>query len=476
MYDMLCAADSIGVFQVESRAQMATLPRLRPRRFYELAIEVALIRPGPIQGDAVHPYIRRKRGREKVEYPHPLLEPVLERTLGVPLFQEQLMEIAIKVADFSAEEADLLRRAMGSKRAVERIDALRERLYAGMTANGITGELADALYTKIASFAAFGFAESHAISFALLVYASSWLKLHYPAAFCAALLNAQPMGFYSPQSLVQDARRHGIEVRPPSLERSGANASLEAGDGPSQCPCLHAPQPAVRLGLSGVRTIRSELAERIVAERTAAPFTSMSDLARRAGLTSEQMEALATAGALECFGMPRRAALWACGPASTARPGQLDLQVWHGDPTDIGIPAMTEPEQLIADLWATGVTTDTYPTAVIRPRLAARGIVTAAALRSVPDRTRVTVGGVVTHRQRPQTAAGVTFLNLEDETGMVNVIVSQVVWDRHRRVARESGGLLVRGLLERVDGVINVLAEHIERLHLGLHNRSRDFR
>jgi error-prone DNA polymerase len=495
VYDMLCAADSIGVFQVESRAQMATLPRLQPRVFYELAIEIALIRPGPIQGDAVHPYIRRKNGDEQVTYPHPLLEPVLKRTLGIPLFQEQLMEIAVTVAGFTPTEADQLRRAMGSKRGIERIAALRARLYDGMAVHGITGALADDIYARIQAFSSFGFAESHAISFALLVYASSWLKLHHPAAFCAALLNAQPMGFYSPQSLVHDAKRHGVQVRPPSLELSDAGASLEDATGSScasghqaygaqedrpsagrlRCDCVDVVQPAVRLGLSSVRTIDDELAERIVAERSVRPYTSMADLSRRIGLAADQVEALATAGAFDCFGAPRREALWAAAAAARSRPEQLDVAV-YSEVAPSGIPTLTEPEQLIADMWATGITTDVYPTALIRPRLAALGIVTAAALKAVPDKTRVTVGGVVTHRQRPATARGVTFLNLEDETGMVNVIVDEVVWSRHRRVARESGGLLIRGMVERNDGVANVLAERLEKLHLGLRTKSRDFR
>jgi error-prone DNA polymerase len=486
VYDMLCAADSIGVFQVESRAQMATLPRLKPRNFYDLACEVALIRPGPIQGDAVHPYIRRRNGEEPITYAHPKLKRALERTLGIPLFQEQLMQIAVEVANFSPAEADRLRRAMGSKRGVERIDAMRVRLYDGMAGNGITGEVADDIYARIQAFASFGFAESHSISFALLVYASSWLKRHYPAAFCAALLNAQPMGFYSPQSLIHDAKRHGIEIRKPSLSESLADASLEPWDGLSHsdiagsqvppCQCLDAPQPAIRLGLSSVRTIGSDLAEAIVAARaTDGPFTSMADLARRVGLSADQVEALATAGAFDGFGVSRRDALWGAGAAAAARPGQLDLAVF--DETAPPLPPMTEPEQLIADMWATSMTPDVYPTVLIRPRLAELGIVTARDLRALANRTRVTIGGVVTHRQRPATARGVTFLNLEDETGMVNVIVEETVWQRHRRVARESGGLLIRGMLEHTsDGVINVLAERIERLHLGLHTRSRDFR
>ncbi|MDQ2748273.1 MAG: error-prone DNA polymerase [Actinomycetota bacterium] len=475
VYDMLCAADSIGVFQVESRAQMATLPRLRPRNFYDLAIEIALIRPGPIQGDSVHPYIRRRHGEEPITYPHPRLEEPLKRTLGIPLFQEQLMQLAVAVADFSPSEADQLRRAMGSKRSRDKIDQMRIRLYDGMAGNGITGAVADNIYEKIQAFAAFGFAESHSISFALLVYASSWLKRHYPAAFCAALLNAQPMGFYSPQSLVHDAKRHGIEVRPPSLAISCATASLEADHGASQCPCLDAPQPAVRLGLGSVRTIGTELAERIVAEREVAAFTSMADLSRRVGLSADQVEALATSGAFDCFSTARRTALWTAGAAATARPGQLDV-VTFDEATVPALPAMTEPEQLIADMWATGITTDCYPTALIRDRLDALGITTAAGLRALEDRTRVTVGGVVTHRQRPATARGVTFLNLEDETGMVNVIVDEVVWGLNRRVAREAGGLLIRGMLERTGDVINILAERIEKLNLGLRTTSRDFR
>jgi error-prone DNA polymerase len=477
VYDMLCVADSVGVFQVESRAQMATLPRLKPRHFYDLAVEVALIRPGPIQGDSVHPYIRRRNGDEPVTYAHPRLEGPLKRTLGIPLFQEQLMQLAVAVADFSPSEADQLRRAMGSKRGRDKIEQLRIRLYDGMAANGITGAVADDIYEKIQAFASFGFAESHSISFALLVYASSWLKLHYPAAFCAALINAQPMGFYSPQSLVHDAKRHGIEVRPPSLVHSAARATLEGPfDGPSQCACLDAPQPAVRLGLADVRMIGVELAERIVAAREAdGPYTSMADLARRIGLSADQVEALATAGAFDCFELDRRDALWGAGAAATARPGQLDV-VTFDETVPPSLPSMTEPEQLIADLWATGITPSMYPTAMIRDRLDALGIVTAAELRRIPDRTRVTVGGVVTHRQRPATAQGVTFLNLEDETGMVNVIVDQVVWARHRRVARDSGGLVIRGMLECTDGVVNVLAERLERLPLGLHTKSRDFR
>jgi error-prone DNA polymerase len=473
---MVCKADTVGVFQIESRAQMATLPRLRPRCFYDLVIEVALIRPGPIQGDSVHPYIRRRHGREPITYVHESLKPALERTLGIPLFQEQLMQLAVAAADFTNAEADQLRRAMGAKRSKDKIDALKERLYAGMAAKGITGRDADEIVEKIRAFAAYGFAESHAISFALLVYASCWLKLHYPAAFCAALINAQPMGFYSPQSLVADARRHGVETRGPDINLSLAGARLEAGDGPSQCDCLDAPQPAIRLGLSDVRTIGDQLAERIVTVREAGgPYRSMTDLAHRVGLSTDQMEALSTAGAFDSFGVTRRDALWVAGAAAAVKPGQLELAAV--EETDAPqLPLMTDAEQMLADLWATGVTPDLYPTVLSRERLDELGVITAAGLRELRDHTRVTVAGVVTHRQRPSTAHGVTFLNLEDETGMVNVICTREIWARYRTAARGSAALLIRGMLQHSDGVVNVMAERVARLKLGVKPMSRNFR
>jgi error-prone DNA polymerase len=475
VYDMLCAADTVGVFQVESRAQMATLPRLKPRTFYDLVIEIALIRPGPIQGESVHPYIRRRNGTEPITYPHPRLKPALEKTLGVPLFQEQLMQLAIDAAGCSAAEADLLRKAMGSKRSEEKMAALRDRLYAGMTRNGITGPVADDIYTKIRAFAAFGFAESHAISFAFLVYASSWLKLYHPGAFCAALLNAQPMGFYSPQSLVQDAKRHGIVVRGPDVNLSPAGAGLEDDRGESTYAGPGPAQPAVRMGLSSVRSISADLAATIVTARGGAPFTSMTDLVQRAGLNAEQLETLAAAGAFDSLELSRRGALWAAAPVAAIRPEHLPFPTVD-ERAAPPLPEMDSGEQLIADYWATGVTRDSYPTAFIRERLDALGVRTAAALKQTPDRTRVLVGGVVTHRQRPNTAQGSIFINLEDETGMVNVICHPTVWNRNRRVARESGGLLIRGLLERVDGVTNVVAEKIDKLHLGVRTGARDFR
>jgi error-prone DNA polymerase len=521
VYQMLSRADSVGVFQVESRAQMATLPRLKPRTFYDLVVEVALIRPGPIQGGSVHPYIRRRNGAEPVTYLHPLLERSLEKTLGVPLFQEQLMQMAIDVAGFTPAESDRLRQAMGSKRSVEKMEQLKSRLYHGMAANGITGEVADQIYDKLVAFANFGFPESHSVSFAYLVYSSAWMKLHYPAAFTAGLLDGQPMGFWSPQTIVADARRHGVVVRRPEVNLSRAASTLEP------CPDS-AGEAAVRLGLEYVRHIGQDIAERIVAGQ---PYADMEDLERRTGVTTPQLEALATAGALDCFAkvgkkeVARREALWsagavaAAGAALEAQPPQRPATSGRStrrargrrrsiptptpppsavEPSDARprtgrmaglvtgaeappLPEMTPAELNKADLWATSVSPDSYPTEFLRPALNQRGVVTAAGLIDVSDGARVTVGGIVTHRQRPATAQGTIFLNLEDETGLINVICSRGAWARYRRVARAEPALLIRGTIEKVEGVINVVADRIEPLRLsaataGAPIRSRDFR
>ena len=497
VYDMLCEADSVGVFQVESRAQMATLPRLKPRTFYDIVVEVALIRPGPIQGGSVHPYIRRRNGQEEVTFLHPLLEPALRKTLGVPLFQEQLMQIAIDVAGFSPGEADRLRQAMGSKRSHERMAALRGRLFEGMAVNGITGDVAQQIYEKLAAFADFGFPESHSVSFAYLVYASSWIKLHYPAAFLASLLNAQPMGFYSPNTLVNDARRHGVTVLGPDINHSDVLAQLVAADDPELSAPLVSQTPTgaerrggvgVRLGLKDVRNLGEDMARKIAEGRLRAgtqgrlragtqwqPYRSMEDLVRRTGVGLPAVEALATAGAFRSLGLDRRAALWAAGAVAQARDDRLPGLVVGADAP--ALPAMTAPETTAADLWATGVSADSHPVQYARPRLDEMGAVTVAGLAGVPHGRRVAVGGLVTHRQRPATAHGTIFINLEDETGMANVICSAGVWARHRRLARSSPALLVRGRLERAEGAINVVADRIEALSLATAApRSRDFR
>ncbi len=514
VYDMLCRADSIGVFQVESRAQMGLLPRLQPRRFYDLVIEIALIRPGPIQGGAVHPYVRRKVQGEKVTYAHPKLEPVLERTLGIPIFQEQLMQMGMAVGDLTGEDADVLRRAMGSKRGIERIESVKAKLYAGMERNGLVGEVADDIYAKIQAFANFGFAESHSLSFALLVYASSWLKLHYPAAFLAALLRAQPMGFYSPASLTADARRHGVTVLRPDIHASGADAGLEAVDADASSPtggpgapiaaptgrdaCTDRHQPpvpvfdgaapdesarhrrdgalAVRLGLAAVTGVGQPLAKRIVAARAAeGPFRDLRDLVRRTNATEAQVEALATAGAFESMGISRREGLWLAGDAAQDRTEFLAGTLMSVQPPLF--PDQSSYDVLAADLWATGISTDDHPLTHYRSQLDARGVLTSRGLREHEEGRRVEVAGLVTHRQRPATASGITFLNMEDEHGLMNVICSKGVWDRYRRVLRDSPALIARGMLERSpEGVTNLVADAFEDLRVGVQHRSRDFR
>ncbi len=466
VYAMLCRADTVGVFQIESRAQMATLPRLKPRRFYDLVVEVALIRPGPIQGGSVHPYIRRRNGQEPITYLHPLLENSLGKTLGVPLFQEQLMQMAIDVAGFSPSEADQLRQAMGSKRSRARMEQLKARLYEGMAERGIVGDIADEIFVKMAAFANYGFPESHSVSFSYLVYSSAWIKFHEPAAFCAALLNAQPMGFWSPHSLCQDARRHGVVVRSPDLNLSMSAATLE--------PCVDSVgEVAVRMGLQSVRGLGATLADTIEAGR---PYHSLEDLVRRVPeLDLAQLEAMATAGAFEqCFGLERREALWAVGAAAQSHPDRLEgIVVGQQAPR---LPGMEPMELAVADLWATGVSPDGHPTQFLRAELTKRGVVTSAGLWHCEPRSKVVVAGVVTHRQRPMTAQGTTFMNLEDETGLINVVVSKGCWARYRKVARGAPALLIRGRLERSEGVININAEELIPLPVAAHAASRDFR
>ncbi len=488
VYDMLCHADSVGVFQIESRAQMATLPRLRPRNFYDLVVEIALIRPGPIQGGSVHPYIRRRNGQEPVTYLHPLLENALEKTLGVPLFQEQLMQMAIDISGFSPAEADLLRRAMGSKRSVARMEQLKARFFVGMYERGVTEEVGHLIWDKLMAFANYGFPESHSISFAYLVYSSSWIKLHYPAVFCAALLKAQPMGFYSPHSLVQDARRHGVPTLGPDINASGADAAPEPMPLGMTEPSVGVPGAgdivrerrdhgwAVRMGIGSVRHIGPTLAETIAAGR---PYASIEDLARRAELNAEQLEALATAGALACLAPAgqananRRSQLWEAGAvARMGGPGRLAGIVTGA--TAPQLPGMNDQEEALADLWATGVAPDGHPTRFLRTALDARGVVRACDLAGSEHGSKVWVGGVVTHRQRPATASGTTFIGMEDETGLMNVVVSVGCWQRYRKVARNAPALLIRGRIERQGAVVNIVAERIEPLPITAQDPHRE--
>ena len=467
VYDLLCAADTIGVFQVESRAQMSTLPRLKPRCFYDIVVEVALIRPGPIQGQSVHPYLERRRDPSKISYTHELLRPCLERTLGVPLFQEQLMQMAVDAAGFNPAQADQLRRAMGSKRSTERMEELRAELMAGMRAKGIPETAREEIYEKLQAFADFGFPESHAFSFAYLVYASAWLKVHYPAAFYAGLLASQPMGFYSPQSLTSDARRRKVVIGHPCINRSETksvveNMGEEAGFG-------------VRIGLDSVRGIGQDLAEKIVVERRSrGPFQSIGDLSNRIGLSDRQLEALASAGAFDVLEVERRSALWAAGAAAHSGPQTLPgLEIGVTAPE---LAALSPVEKTVSEIWATGISVGEYPTEHVREQLKQSGVLSVAEVFQVEGGRRISVAGVVTHRQRPGTAKGVTFLSLEDESGMLNVVCSPGLWRRFATVARNSKSLIIRGQVERNSGAVNLVAEHLSAFRVPAAGRSRDFR
>ncbi len=488
VYEMLQAADTVGVFQVESRAQMATLPRLRPTHFYDVVVEVALIRPGPIQGGSVHPYIRRRNGLEKVTYAHPLLERSLAKTLGVPLFQEQLMQMAMDVAGFTPGEADQLRQAMGSKRSNERMEALRARLFAGMEANGITGGVAEEIYEKLRAFANFGFPESHSASFAYLVYASAWFKLHYPAAFYASIINSQPMGFWSPETLSEDAKRHGVRVLAPEANRSGSDCTLEAA------PAWGSPPegkgymarmidsawagPAMRIGLAQIRGIGEKVATRIA---EAAPFASLADLAERASLSASQLEALAKAGALSSLGaregmtpLSRRQAVWVSEPLADRRIPSLPGMALGDEAPEL--PSLSAEESTYLDIATFGISPEAHPFAYMRKGMERAGVMPISSLPAARDRSLVRVAGVVTHRQRPRTAKGTTFISLEDETGLANVIVVPDVWECFRRTARMADALIVAGRVESHSGVVNVIASSLEPVFLPVGSMSRDFR
>jgi len=470
VYDMLCRADTIGVFQIESRAQMAMLPRLKPRCYYDLVIEVAIVRPGPIQGDMVHPYLRRRSGAEAVDYPGEEVRAVLHRTLGVPLFQEQVMQIAIVAAGFSPGEADALRRAMGAWKRTGGLDPFRERLLEGMRARGYSQDFAQRIYQQMLGFGEYGFPESHSLSFALLVYDSAWLKCHEPAAFTCALLNSQPMGFYAPAQLVRDARAHGVEVRAVDACVSAWDATLERrADG----------EPALRLGLRLVKSLSQAGAERLIAARTLQPFASVEDLAARSALDRGDLEALAAAGALAALSGNRHLAFWEV--AGTERP--LPLAPTDARPASAleGRPllsAPTEGQAIAADYASLGLTLGRHPLALLRERLRAAALVTAAELMAAGNGARVRTAGIVLMRQRPATASGVTFLTLEDESGQVNVIVWERIGREQRRALIESRLLEVHGELQHQEGVTHLIAHRLidrSRLLGELTTRSRDF-
>jgi error-prone DNA polymerase len=486
VYDMLCKADTVGVFQIESRAQMATLPRMRPQRFYDLVVEVAIIRPGPIVGKMVHPYLNRRAGRERVIYPHPDLEPILKRTLGVPLFQEQLMRVAMVAAGFSGGQAEELRRAMGAKRSVERMAKLERDLREGMRVRGIEGKAADGIVQGITSFALYGFPESHAASFALIAYASAYLRAHHPTCFLAALLNAWPMGFYHPATLVQDAKRHGVRVLPIDVcksawacrvervsERQGSRGEEEMHR--ALAPLLLDKGLAVRLGLRFVKGLREEAARRIEEEAAKAPFASVREVAMRCALRNDELAALAEIGAFAFLGQTRRSALWQVSALDGRRPPLA--QAMQPDPPPSPLPEMTLRERYTADYLGSGVTVGRHPLALRREELAERGILSAAQLNRVRDGQLVRIAGVVIVRQRPYTAKGMCFMTLEDETGFANVAVMPNNFELQRATITTSALLEVEGRAQARDGVVTVLAGRCRPLSASTPaSPSRDFR
>jgi error-prone DNA polymerase len=487
VYAMLGEADTIGVFQIESRAQMSMLPRLRPACFYDLVIEVAIVRPGPIQGKMVHPYLRRRDGREAVEYPNESVRAVLEKTLGVPIFQEQAMRLAVVAAGFTPGEADQLRRAMGAWRKTGVIAQFRERLVAGMLERGFTTEFAERVFQQISGFGEYGFPESHAASFALLVYVSAWIKRYEHAAFTAALLNSQPMGFYAPAQLVRDARDHGVAVRRPDVQASDWDCTLEAAE-PDEAERFpgrrtgFGPSPrAVRLGLRMVRGLHEEEGRRIVAAREmAGAFRSLEDLARRAGIGRGALMRLARADACGGLALERRRALWEALPRREAG----DRPLWREQepepeftPTGL-LPEAGAWEQVLADYRTQGLSLRGHPVAFLRPWLEQRDVTPAERLASIPSGRRLRTAGIVLVRQRPGTAKGITFVTLEDETGVSNLIIRPAVWRRYRTAARTASGLLAEGMFERDGAVMHLLVERLEdlaELTRSVASQSRDF-
>ena len=465
-YDMVCKADTIGVFQIESRAQMSMLPRLRPRCFYDLVIEVAIVRPGPIQGGMVHPYLNRRQGKEPVTYPSEELKIALGRTLGVPIFQEQVMQISIVAAGFTPGEADGLRRAMAAWRRKGGLEKYYFKIVDGMTVRGYERAFAEAIFEQIKGFSEYGFPESHAASFALLVYASSWIKRHEPAAFLAALLNSQPMGFYTPSQLVEDARRHGVVVRPVDVVYSDVDTSLE--DLPNT--------PAVRLGLHMVQGLHTASAQRIMDARQKAPFDNAEELARRARLEQHEMKLLAAAGALATLSGHRRQQVWEA--AALHAPPEL-LQDAAVDEEFLELPTAPEGEDVVWDYASVGLTLRSHPMALLRKKLDKYKLKTSEELRRIPDGRIVRTSGIVTLRQQPETAKGTIFVSLEDEHGTTQVIVWRGVREAQRQVLLESRLLAVKGRWQRQGDVCNLIAEKLADLSplLGrLATESRDFR
>jgi error-prone DNA polymerase len=467
VYDMICDGDTIGVFQIESRAQMAMLPRLRPRCYYDLVIEVAIIRPGPIQGDMVHPYLRRRNGEEAVDYPSDEVKGVLQRTLGVPIFQEQVMQLAVVAAGFTPGEADRLRRAMAAWKRRGGLGPFEEKLVNGMRERGYDEEFAHQIFRQILGFGEYGFPESHSASFALLVYVSAWLKCHEPAAFTCALLNSQPMGFYSASQLVQDAQRHGVSVRRVDINRSAWDCSLEAGDDGAAI---------LRLGLRMVKGLSAEAGERIVNARLAGDYGQAQQLCERARLDRRELGALASAGALQSISGDRHRARWAV--AGAEKPLPLFPSMERFEPAPL-LRKPTEGQNIVADYRSTGLTLERHPVSLLRGHLDRYRYVRAERLADIGDGQRVNVAGLVITKQRPGTASGVIFITLEDETGQVNLVVWKQVAEKYRAALLNARLLGVAGELQIEGQVIHVIANQLidhSALLGDLSVVSRDFR
>ena len=455
-YDMICQADTVGLFQIESRAQMSMLPRLRPRNYYDLVIQIAIVRPGPIQGDMVHPYLARRQGVEQVSYPSGAVRGVLERTLGVPIFQEQVMQIAMVAAGFSGGEADQLRRAMAAWKRKGGLEPFRDKLISGMRARGYEEAFALQIYQQIKGFGDYGFPESHSASFALLAYVSAWLKYHHPAAFVCALLNSQPMGFYGPSQLVQDFQRHGGQVLPIDVQLSEEDCTLEpaAVTGDAQ-------QYALRLGLRMIKGLSGKAVNAILQARAERAFVSITDLVRRAGLSQTDRDALAAGDALKSLASDRYRAFWDASAVEELPPLFMAMGEQYrrsADNLDLMLPRPSEAQDIVADYNHTGLTLRRHPLTLWRGHLAAHGVLKADELPPLPDRRRIKVAGLVTCRQRPQTASGVTFLTLEDESGFINVVVWPQLLESYYRAVHEASLLGVAGYLQQSDGVIHVVA------------------
>jgi error-prone DNA polymerase len=492
-YAMIRKADTLGTFQIESRAQMSMLPRLKPKTFYDIVIQVAIVRPGPIQGDMVHPYLRRREGLEKVEYPTAELRRVLEKTLGVPLFQEQAMQVAIVCAGFTPGEADALRRSMATFKFTGGVSHFRDKMIAGMLERGYTREFSEQTFSRIEGFGSYGFPESHAASFALIAYASAWLKCHHPEVFCAALLNAQPMGFYAPAQIVRDAAAHGVEIRPVCINTSIWDCALEPGPASGHLGQYIAkpghgeerPRLAVRLGFRMVKGLAADHADAIIAARTS-PYKSIPDLHRRAAVPVAALERLAEADAFQTLNLQRRQAVWAIRGLSDSRLPLFDHADSEANEPAVSLPAMTKGRQVVEDYRSVGLSLRDHPVAFLRATLNERRVVRCADLAQRRDGSRLTVAGIVLVRQRPGSAQGVLFVTIEDETGHANLIVWPSVFDRQRRILLSATMLACRGKLQKEGEVIHVVAEEITDLSAllrsvgdetrGIRPPTRDFR